>query len=102
MSTRRQRQFIEDIEAKQKNTVWPDMLVNSRAVDYLIFRGSRDATRVQRVGIALFGAFFLLAGIAFIGIAHDLHSIVPVFIAVLGFLLGGRLLSNAFRGFRTK
>jgi hypothetical protein len=100
--SKQHRHFIQDIGAKQRNTLWPDVLVNSRAVDYLVFKGSRDATRVQRVGIALFGAFFLLAGVSFIGIAHDLRSIVPLFIAAIAFLLGGRLLFNAFRGVWSK
>jgi hypothetical protein len=70
MGRRRRLDFIEEIKAKQRNTVWPEMLANSRAVDSLAFLGDRNATPVQRIGIGLFGAFFVLAGIAFIGIGR--------------------------------
>jgi hypothetical protein len=98
MGRRRPPDFIEEIKAKQRNTVWPEMLANSRAVDSLAFLGDRNATPVQRIGIGLFGAFFVLAGIAFIGIGRDLHSILPFLVSFVAFLLGGLVLFNAVRG----
>ena len=34
---------IEAIKAKQRNTVWPDTMVNSRGVDAFLWRGDPDA-----------------------------------------------------------
>ena len=65
MGRRRPPDFIEEIKAKQRNTVWPEMQANSRAADSLIFLGDRNASPIQRIGTGLFGAFFVLAGIAF-------------------------------------
>jgi hypothetical protein len=97
-TSKKRQHFIEEIKAKQRNTVWPDTLVNSRAVDYLIFKGSKGATRLQRIGIALFGVFFMLAGVAFIGIGRESHSVLWIVISLAWFLLGMRVLINAFRG----
>jgi hypothetical protein len=83
MVRRRPPDFIEEIKAKQRNTVWPEMQENSQGVDSLIFLGDRNATPVQRIGIELFGTFFVLAGIAFIGIGRDLHSIAPFLLSRL-------------------
>jgi hypothetical protein len=49
----------DDIRARQRSTVWPDTLRNGRVVDSFIWKGSPDATLVQRIGIALFGFLFL-------------------------------------------
>jgi hypothetical protein len=102
MRGKKRQDFIEEIRAKQRNTVWPEMQANSRAVDSLVFRGDPNATPVQRVGIGLFGAFFIMAGIAFIVIGHDRHSVVLFLVAVAWFLLGGLVLFNTVRGLRSK
>jgi hypothetical protein len=102
MSGKKRQDFIEEIRAKQRNTLWPEMQANSRAVDSLIFLGDRNATPVQRIGIGLFGAFFVLAGIAFIGIGRDLHSFAPLLISFAAFLLGGLVLFNSARGLGSK
>jgi hypothetical protein len=102
MRRKKQQDFIEEIKARQRNTVWPEMQANSRAVDSLIFKGDPNATPVQRIGIGLFGAFFVLAGIAFIGIGRDLHSVAPFLISFAAFLLGGLVLFNSLRGLRSK
>lgn len=102
MSRKKRQDFIAEIRAKQRNTVWPEMQANSRAVDSLVFKGDPNATPVQRIGIGLFGAFFVLAGIAFVVIGHDLHSVAYFLISFAGFLLGGLLLFNSVRGLRSK
>ena len=48
-----------EIEDRQKNTLWPDTLRNSALVDAFLWRGSRNATPIQRIGIFLSGLLFV-------------------------------------------
>lgn len=50
---------LSEIEARQRNTVWPDTLRNGALVDAFVWRGSPNATYIQRIGTALFGLLFL-------------------------------------------
>jgi hypothetical protein len=61
------KKLVDEVEFKQRNTTWPDAMVNARGVDELLWKGSRGVTRVQRVGIALLGLAFVLCGILLIG-----------------------------------
>ena len=56
MGRRRPPHFIEEIKAKQRNTVWPEMQANSRAADSLIFLGDRNASPIQRIGFFIANA----------------------------------------------
>ena len=89
--------FIDEIGAKQRNIVWPDTLVNSRAVDVLLWRGPRDATTVQRIGIALFGLGFLVFGLVFLSLAKGERSLILMIFSFGLLLLAVRLMRNAFR-----
>jgi hypothetical protein len=40
--------LIEDVRASQRNTLWPDAMVNGSSVDGLLWKGSPKATMVQR------------------------------------------------------
>ncbi len=55
--------WIDDVEASQRNIVFPDTVRNNSRVDRLLWNGSRDASLVQRVGIAFFGLTFAGLGI---------------------------------------
>jgi hypothetical protein len=81
--------FIREIEDRQRNIVWPGPLVNARLVDKLVWKGSPDATAVQRVGIAIFGLSFLLVGSVLLSFAKADSSPVVAVIAYLSLLLGG-------------
>ncbi len=65
---------IDEIRAKQKNTVFPDTVRNSSGVDAYFLRGDSKAPLVQRVGAWIFGALFLLAGIVFANFTLADHS----------------------------
>jgi hypothetical protein len=93
--------FIREIKNRQRNIVWPGPLVNGRLVDKLLWKGSPDATAVQRVGIAIIGLSLLLAGSVFLSFAKADKSPVVAVIAYLWLLLGARTLYNAFRRRRT-
>ncbi len=91
------QKLIEEIRARQRNTVWPDLLINNRGVDAFLWKGSRDAPLVQRIAAWLFGLFFLAAGVAFLDIAYERQSVIPIVMSILFFLIGGRVFFNGFR-----
>jgi hypothetical protein len=62
---------MEEIEAKQRNTVWPDTLRNSRSVDEFLWKGSSDAPLVQRAGAWIFGLTFILLSLALLDVAYE-------------------------------
>ena len=37
----------EGVRAKQRNTTWPDTLLNGRSVDEFLWKGPSDATLIQ-------------------------------------------------------
>ena len=89
--------FIDEIRAKQRNIVWPDTLVNSRAVDVLLWRGSPDATTVQRTLMVLYGLGFLVSGLVFLSLAKGERSLILMIFSFGSLLLAVRLMRNAFR-----
>jgi hypothetical protein len=88
--------LVDNIEFKQRNTTWPDAMVNARTVDELLFKGSRRITRVQRVGVAILGLAFILCGIFFIGSLGDSRLLEVLFWTVC-LLLGFKFLWNSIR-----
>ena len=57
---------LSEIETRQRNTVWPDTLRNGSLVDAFVWRGSPNATYIQRIGTALFGLLFLCPAVLLI------------------------------------
>jgi hypothetical protein len=90
-------EFIDEIEARQRNVVWPGPQVNSRLVGKLLWQGSPGATIVQRIGLSVFGLVYLLAGLACLSFAKGTHSPLLAIFAFPWILLGARVLHNAFR-----
>ena len=66
--------FSEEIKASQENVLWPNVVRNSRRSDALLWRGSPDATLVQRIGICLFGLAFFGIGLMFFRLAQRENS----------------------------
>jgi hypothetical protein len=92
----------DDVRARQRNTVWPDTLRNGRVVDSFIWKGSPDATLVQRIGVALFGLLFLCPALLLVRFGVLEPGPAPFRTFMLLFALpwvaiGCRLLGNAFR-----
>jgi hypothetical protein len=92
------QEYIGEFETKQSNILWPDAHRNSRGVDELLWKGSADATAIQRAGIAVFGFFFLLIGVALIALELEHRAVLEGVIGGLLVLLAARLFRNAFRG----
>jgi hypothetical protein len=88
---------IEEVEAKQKNTAWPDTRKNSRSVDAFLWKGSPDAPLIQRMGAWVFGLFFILCGMVCARLAYTSHSWADALYSTAGFLIGGRVFLNGFR-----
>jgi hypothetical protein len=96
--------FLDDVQAKQRNTVWPDTMRNGRSVDSLIWKGAPSATRVQRIGIAIFGMFFLILGLMITWLANVAAyrrsigtALLILLVALFVLTIACRLLTNAFR-----
>jgi cytochrome c biogenesis protein CcdA len=101
-----QERLIEEIEAKQRNTVWPDTLRNGSSVDEFLWKGSSNAPLVQRIGAWIFGLTFMLLGAGLIEIDREStperKSLLPVICGVLVIMLGVRIFLNGFRKRRDK
>src|ERR1700682_2054936 len=54
MKSRHSSKLLDDLRARQRNTLWPDTLRNARTVDAFLWKGSPDATPIQRAGSAIF------------------------------------------------
>ena len=97
MKNQSSKQFLNDVRAQQRNTIWPDTLRNGLGVDALLWKGSRAATTVQRVGIAIFGLAYFAAGSSFAYIAYSRHNAGIAIFSIPFILLGLRVFWNTFR-----
>jgi hypothetical protein len=88
--------LVDEVEFKQRNSTWPDAVVNARGVDEVLWTRSRHITKVQRVGVAVLGVAFVLCGIWFIGNV-DLRGKLSVLFGTVSLLVGGKLLWNSIR-----
>jgi hypothetical protein len=88
--------LVDAVESKQRNITWPDVMINASNADELMWKGSRRITKVQRVGVSLFGLVFVLSGIS---LANSFHKGSWVGIPIgIGFaLVGCKLLWNSVR-----
>jgi hypothetical protein len=87
----------QDLEAKQRNILWPDTLTNARRVDEFLWKGSPSPSGVQRIGTAIFGLFYL--GIAAFFLIESIHShaLLWLLVGILWAAFGGKIAMNAFR-----
>jgi hypothetical protein len=58
--------LVDEVKHKQSNVTYPDVLLNARNVDALLWKGSHRVTKIQRVGVLLLSLAFLLVGILFV------------------------------------
>jgi hypothetical protein len=91
--------LVKEVEFKQRNTTWPDAMVNAKDVDELLWKGSQRITKVQRVGIALLGLAFILCGVLFIGDfgSQSNSRWLPIFFGIGCILVGCKFLWNSIR-----
>jgi hypothetical protein len=91
--------LADEVEFKQRNSTWPETMVNAKGVDELLWKGSRRITKVQRVGVALLGLAFVSCGILFIGDfgSHGDSRWLAILFATGCILVGCKFLWNSVR-----
>ena len=89
----------EEIEAKQRATVWPDTIRNGVSVDAFLWKGDPHAKPVQRAGLIVFGLAFLLLAATIASIPFEKGFADGWFIdslmALFALLISLRLFRNA-------
>jgi hypothetical protein len=89
--------LVHEVERRQHNTIHPDLMVNASDADALMLQGSPRITKVQRVGVGIFGIFFFFAGLSLASEIH-LKDFWPGYLVAAGFVgLGLKLLWNSIR-----
>jgi hypothetical protein len=90
-------ELVGDIERRQRNITFPDAMLNSSNADDLMWHGSPRITKVQRVGVGLFGIAFLMASVG-LGNIMVQDRAWPALVVSTGFAyVGYRLLRNSIR-----
>jgi hypothetical protein len=88
----------EDVERRQRNTVWPHTVRNARSVDAFLWNGNPNAPMVQRVGAVIWGLGFVVCAALLVYIALSRSGFWPFLAFALGSgYIGCRMLRNAFR-----
>jgi hypothetical protein len=87
---------MHEVNSRQRNTIWPDILRNATRFDGFVLKGSARASLLQRLGMAFPGFVFL----AFTALWAYLA--ITKFWALFGFVLffgyfAWRLFRNALR-----
>ncbi len=95
------KQIREDVEERQRGILVPDLIRSGRSVDEFMWKGDPNASLVQRIGLLVFGMFFLfLFSIAvFIIIATRTWEglLVGLPVGVISSIFSFRFPRNAFR-----
>jgi hypothetical protein len=91
------QELVSDIQRRQRNTTWPDVMTNAASADALMWRGSNRMTKVQRVGVGLFGLCFVIAGAYFASNIYNGEGWIGLIFAVVFFLVGFKILWNSIR-----
>ena len=89
--------YIEDLKARQRNLVFPDVLRGGRSVDELLWKGARDAPLVQRIGVVILALAYVLVGIVFVSMSVEQGEWFTGAFAGLLFIAAGWFIRNALR-----
>lgn len=92
--TKEQRQ---QVAAEIRTSRIIDEMANSRTGSDFLLYGSANPTRIQRIGVWLFGLMFSAAGVVTLVLARAEHSVAFGLIAIPLFALGVRLIGNGFK-----
>jgi len=83
--------LCDDVELRQRNTVWPDTMRNGMIVDGYLWKGNPKAPLVQRIGAGVFGIAFLMFAVM-LGYMAARASLWPLYLlAAACAYLGSRL-----------
>ena len=90
----------EEIEAKQKATLFPDSLRAGGIVDEFLWKGDPNAKPIQRAGLVVFGLTFWFSGVVLIAIGwarnEGIGCLAFCLVGSASVILSIRLLLNAF------
>jgi hypothetical protein len=89
--------YIESVKASQKNVTWPEVLRGGRSVDELFWKGARDASIIQRIGVVILALVYLMVGVVLVSMAVDQGSWFEIAFAAIPFAVGGWFIRNALR-----
>ena len=95
--TQKRKKEVREFLAEQRNVARSETLLRSHGAEEPLFKGSPNAPLVQRIGAFVFGLFFILAGVVFLTLGFQRYSLILGLFAIGWFLVGGRVLWNAFR-----
>jgi hypothetical protein len=79
--------LADDMRAKQRAIVWPDVLFAGRNFDQFLWRGDPNATIFQRIAMALFAFLFLLPAIGIAIVTWHLQNWGDRFAGIIGGLV---------------
>jgi hypothetical protein len=94
-------EMLKEIDRKQGAVEWPETLEAGRSVDEFLWKGDPKATRVQRVGLVIFGVGFLflfVIAVVLTVVGRDWPDIIGgLVIGTPSGIFAFRFLRNAFR-----
>jgi hypothetical protein len=89
---------MEDIHAELMSTVRLDRSRESNTGDAFLWKGSPDATFIQRIGLWLFGLYLVGLGAGMIAIGRGEDSLLAGGMGLAGVFLGLKLCRNGSMG----
>lgn len=94
-------EMLKKIDGQQGAVEWPETLEAGRSVDEFLWKGDPKATRVQRVGLVIFGVGFLflfVIAVVLTVVGRDWPDIIcGLVIGTPSGIFAFRFLRNAFR-----
>ncbi len=87
--------FHAEVDRRQRSIIWPDTMINGSRIDGFLWKGSTDATIVQRVGAVIFGSFFGISSVVFLSFAERDRSIFLLLFSIFWLLIGWKVFANA-------
>ena len=90
-------EWLSRTARRQQNLIWPSAIYDGRLVALLALKNLRDATPVQKLGVALFALGFLTTGLIVLSMAKAERSVPVAIVAYILTLGGAWLLWNALR-----
>lgn len=94
--------YIEDIKARQRNLIWPDVLRGGRAVDEFLWKGASDAPLVQRIGAVILALVYIMVAVLIVDVAIEQGEWFIGVAAIFFFVAGAWFIRNALRKKKAK
>jgi hypothetical protein len=96
-STKELQGYLNEVESRQRNLTWPDVLKSSRSADEVFWKGSRNAPMVERIGTMVFAIAFFIAALGLVGLARQNGQPLIAVFALLPLGIGALFTRNALK-----